>query len=99
MKEVAPVDIGNHRDAPAPQAGARSLGITRFDDLTSLAACAFQAPIALLTLINQPQPRVVSAFGPGAKELASFMPPNALPGELLLVADTRQDARFRDHPL
>ncbi|MDB6108939.1 MAG: Multi-sensor signal transduction histidine kinase [Pedosphaera sp.] len=99
MKEPAPVDIGSHRDAPALQAGARSQGVTRFDDLTSLAACAFQAPFALLTLINQPQPRVVSSFGLGAKAIESFTPPTLLPGELLLVADTLQDERFRDHPL
>jgi PAS domain S-box-containing protein len=77
----------------------RSPATTRFDDLTFLAAGACQAPIALLTLIKQHQPRLVSSFGLTVKQAEAFISSGWPTGELSPIPDTLKDERVRHHPL
>src|SRR5258707_1345390 len=98
MKVSALADKGNGRDAPPPD-GADARMVTRFDDLTSLAAVACQTPIALLTLVEQEQTRLVSWHGMELKETGTWTALTVAEGKLLIVPDTRKDKRFQDHPL
>jgi PAS domain S-box-containing protein len=99
MKVSALADRGNGRSVPSSADGAGTQSLARFDDLTSLAAGACQAPIALLTLVDQEQPRLVSWFGMTVKETGTFTAQTIAEGKLLIVPDTLKDKRFRDHPL
>src|SRR3954471_2570490 len=98
MKVAALADKGNGRDTPPPE-GADAQMAARFDDLTSLAAGTCQTPIALLTLVEAEQTRLISSFGMELKETGAFTDITVAEGKLLIVPDTLKDKRFKNHPL
>jgi PAS domain S-box-containing protein len=74
---------------------------TYFDDLTELAACICEAPIALISLIDENRQWFKSRVKVDATESSrdiSFCAHVILEKELLIVPDATQDARFSDNP-
>src|SRR4051812_20910007 len=69
----------------APEAG--------YDDLARLASLVFQAPIALVTFVDEDRDYIKSSIGVSARELPRRIPfceAVVRAGELVLVADARE---------
>src|SRR6266542_3372704 len=73
-----------------------------FDDLTELAARICEAPIALISLIDEDRQWFKSAVGVTIRETSrdiSFCAHAILNNDLLIVPDATQDGRFKNNPL
>src|SRR5882672_2312069 len=73
-----------------------------FDDLTELAAHICEAPIALITLVDEKRQWFKSKVGLTVAETSrdvSFCGHAIAQSELFIVADATQDERFADNPL
>jgi PAS domain S-box-containing protein len=74
-----------------------------FDALTRLAADAFDVPIALISLVDDRRQWFKSRFGldaaETAREYAFCAHAIAAPGDVMVVRDASQDARFVANPL
>jgi GAF domain-containing protein len=73
-----------------------------FDDLTELAARICEAPIALITLVDEKRQWFKSKVGISIKETSrdiSFCAHAIKQPELFIVADATKDARFARNPL
>ena len=73
-----------------------------FDDLTDLAAHICEAPMALISLVDENRQWFKSKVGLSLKETTrdiSFCAHAILSDELLLISDASKDPRFRDNPL
>ena len=74
----------------------------RFDQITRIAAAAFDVPIALVTLVDQDRQWFKSRFGLSAPETPrdqAFCAHAILEKDVMLVRDTLLDPRFADNPL
>lgn len=96
------------QDEPLRLATLRSLGILdtvaeeRFDRLTRLARRVFQAPMALVSLVDQDRQWFKSADGLDARETPrdiSFCGHAILGEDPFIVPDAASDLRFSDNPL
>jgi GAF domain-containing protein len=73
-----------------------------FDDLTELAACICEAPVALITLVDENRQWFKSTYGVSLTEMSrniSFCAHTILSEGLLVVHDALTDIRFADNPL
>jgi len=73
-----------------------------FDDLTELAACICEAPIALISLVDEKRQWFKSTFGTSVKETTrdvSFCARAIQQTGLFIVPDAAKDERFADNPL
>jgi len=73
-----------------------------FDRLTRMAARAFDAPIALISLVDKARQFLKSRLGTNVQEVPRDISPCAhaiLTDEVTVVCDTTRDARFADNPL
>ena len=73
-----------------------------FDDLTELAAGICEAPIALISLVDEKRQWFKSKFGTTLNETSrdvSFCAHAIQQPDLFIVPDTTQDARFAQNPL
>jgi GAF domain-containing protein len=73
-----------------------------FDDLTELAARICEAPIALITLVDEQRQWFLSQVGVSLKETSrdvSFCAHAILQPDLFIVADATRDERFARNPL
>ncbi|MBU2886505.1 GAF domain-containing sensor histidine kinase [Gilvimarinus agarilyticus] len=73
-----------------------------FDELASLAANLFNAPIAVVNFIDRNRQWFKSEVGLGVRETpleTSFCAHALLEQDLLVVPDTRCDSRFKNNPL
>lgn len=73
-----------------------------FDDLTSLAALVCDAPISLITLVDEDRQWFKSKFGVSINETSrdvSMCAHAILQKDLFIVPDATKDRRFRDNPL
>lgn len=73
-----------------------------FDELTELAAHICEAPIALITLIDEKRQWFKSAFGLSARETSrdiSFCGHAIAQPQLFIVPDATKDKRFAQNPL
>jgi GAF domain-containing protein len=73
-----------------------------FDDLTELAARICEAPIALITLVDEKRQWFKSKVGISIKETSrdiSFCSHAIKQPDLFIVSDATKDARFSDNPL
>ena len=73
-----------------------------FDDLTELAAHICEAPIAMITLVDEDRQWFKSKLGITATETSrdvSFCGHAILQNKLFIVPDAARDARFADNPL
>jgi GAF domain-containing protein len=73
-----------------------------FDDFTTLASEICDAPMSLISLVDEHRQWFKSAVGVGLRETPieqSICRHAILQKELLIVPDATQDARFRDNPL
>ncbi|MEE7567367.1 GAF domain-containing protein, partial [Xanthomonas sp. Kuri4-3] len=106
------VGASSHPPRPARETlrleALRSYGVldtpreATFDDLTRLASMICQTPIALVSLVDEDRQWFKSEYGMGTRETPLFMSMCAhalLENDVLVVPDTRQDARFADNPL
>jgi CheY-like chemotaxis protein len=89
-------------------ASLRALGILdtgpeeRFDRITRLASALFDAPIALVSLVDQDRQWFKSCYGVNMKETprdAAFCSHVVYDREPMIVPDTFLDTRFADNPL
>jgi CheY-like chemotaxis protein len=74
----------------------------RFDRITRLASAVFDAPIALISLVDENRQWFKSCYGLDAKETsrdAAFCAYVVYNREPMIVPDTFQDERFADNPL
>ncbi len=74
----------------------------RFDRLTRLAKKMFNVPIALVSLVDENRQWFKSSVGLDAKETPrdiSFCGHAILGDDILIIPDTKKDARFTDNPL
>ena len=74
----------------------------RFDRITRLAASIFNAPMALISLVDRERQWFKSTYGLDASETSremSFCSHAVASQEALVVPDTFQDPRFSDNPL
>ena len=72
-----------------------------FDHLTTLAADVFEAPIALISLIDGDNHSFISSLGVPVKTIPakiSFCEHTLKSGDVMIVPDATQDARFADNP-
>lgn len=73
-----------------------------FDDLTDLAAHICEAPIALISLVDENRQWFKSRVGTSLKETSrdiSFCAHAILQNGLFVIADATKDPRFRDNPI
>lgn len=73
-----------------------------FDDLTDLAADICEAPMALISLVDEDRQWFKSKVGVSLQETSrdiSFCAHALLGDDLLIVSDASKDPRFRDNPL
>src|SRR5438067_12793643 len=73
-----------------------------FDDLTELAARICEAPIAMITLVDEDRQWFKSKLGVTVNETSrdiSFCAHAIAQPELFIVPDATLDERFADHPL
>jgi PAS domain S-box-containing protein len=73
----------------------------RFDRYTSLAARAFDVPIAQISLIGEDRQWIKSCFGADMRETersTSFCGHTVAAGEMMVVPDACRDKRFQDNP-
>jgi GAF domain-containing protein len=73
-----------------------------FDDLTDLASEICEAPMALISLVDEDRQWFKSKVGISLKETTrdiSFCAHALRDGDLLIVSDARKDPRFKDNPL
>ncbi|MFO1515269.1 MAG: GAF domain-containing protein [Verrucomicrobiota bacterium] len=73
-----------------------------FDDLTDLAAHICEAPVALISLVDENRQWFKAKIGTSLKETSrdiSFCAHAILNDDLLLISDATKDPRFRDNPL
>jgi len=75
----------------------------RFDKIVEFAAREFDAPIALITLVDHERQWFKSAFGMGqvceTSRDISFCGHAILRGDIMVVPDALEDQRFADNPL
>jgi phosphoribosyl 1,2-cyclic phosphodiesterase len=74
----------------------------RFDRITRLAASIFNAPMALISLVDRERQWFKSTYGLDASETSremSFCSHAVASRDVLVVPDTFQDSRFSDNPL
>ena len=74
---------------------------SRFDHLTALAADIFDAPIALISLVDGERHSFVSSHGLALKSIpaeVSFCEHTLRSGGLMIVPDATNDPRFADNP-
>lgn len=108
-----PKSNGSKRAPLAPNEGERLLALRSycvldtppepvFDDLTSLGCALFQAPIVLISLIDEHRQFFKSVVGLASSELprdSSFCAYAILSDEPLVVLDALADDRFQANPL
>jgi len=73
-----------------------------FDDLTDLAAHICEAPVALISLVDENRQWFKARVGTSLKETSrdiSFCAHAILNDDLLLISDASKDPRFRDNPV
>ena len=73
-----------------------------FDDLTDLAAHICEAPIALISLVDENRQWFKSRVGTSLKETSrdvSFCAHAILQNGLFVIPDATKDARFKDNPI
>ncbi len=73
-----------------------------FDELTDLAAHICEAPVALISLVDENRQWFKSSVGTSIRETArdiSFCAHAILNDDLLVISDATKDPRFRDNPL
>lgn len=73
-----------------------------FDDLTELAAYICEAPISLISLVDEDRQWFKARIGVTARETSrdvSFCAHAILSDGLFIVPDTKKDERFRNNPL
>jgi GAF domain-containing protein len=73
-----------------------------FDDLTELAACICEAPIALISLVDENRQWFKSKFGTTVKETSrdvSFCSHAIQQPDLFIIPDASKDERFAQNPL
>jgi hypothetical protein len=73
-----------------------------FDDLTELAACICEAPIALISLVDENRQWFKSKFGTTVNETSrdiSFCSHAIQQSDLFIVPDATKDERFAQNPL
>jgi len=73
-----------------------------FDDLTDLAAHICEAPVALISLVDENRQWFKSRVGTSLKETSrdiSFCAHAILNDDLLIISDASKDPRFSDNPL
>jgi GAF domain-containing protein len=73
-----------------------------FDDLTELAACICEAPIALVSLVDEKRQWFKSKFGTTLKETSrdiSFCSHAIEQPDLFIIPDATKDSRFANNPL
>ena len=73
-----------------------------FDDLTDLAAHICEAPVALISLVDENRQWFKAKVGMSMKETSrdiSFCAHAILNDDLLLISDATKDPRFHDNPL
>jgi GAF domain-containing protein len=73
-----------------------------FDNLTDLAAHICEAPVAMISLVDENRQWFKAKVGTSVKETSrdiSFCAHAILNDELLVIADATKDARFSDNPL
>ncbi|MEE4111593.1 MAG: GAF domain-containing protein, partial [Desulfobacteraceae bacterium] len=74
----------------------------RFEQITRIAAAAFDVPIALVTLVDQDRQWFKSRFGLSTTETPrdqAFCAHTILDTKVMIVRDTLLDPRFADNPL
>ena len=74
----------------------------RFEQITRIAAAAFDVPIALVTLVDRDRQWFKSHFGLSASETPrdqAFCAHTILDTKVMIVRDTLLDPRFADNPL
>jgi len=74
----------------------------RFDQITRIAAKAFDVPIALFSLVDSERQWFKSRYGLNAEEThrdQAFCAHTILDEKIMVVRDTLQDSRFADNPL
>ncbi len=92
-------------DAREPVAGGVPLaetaeGISALDRIARLAACSFQAPIAVISLFHADRLKLRAAFGPASEaepEIGRFTELVLEESRCVVVPDTRADSRFSGH--
>lgn len=73
-----------------------------FDDLTELAASICEAPIAMVSLVDEDRQWFKSALGISRRETTrdiSFCAYAICQSDLFIIPDAHRDVRFRDNPL
>ena len=101
-------------NAPLPENEARRLSALRdleildtapeeaFDEIAALAASICQAPVALISLVDEDRQWFKSRIGLPAAEMPrtiAFCDHTILEPDLLVVPDAAADPRFADNPL
>ena len=102
IKAAPPQDAGRRLSALRDLRMLDTSPEERFDRISTFAAQEFNAPIALITLVDQSRQWIKSCFGmEGAHEMQrdiSFCGHALLLAETLVVPDARNDTRFAKIP-